>query len=108
MAELYSYYEVDRDQGGKKYFHPLNLGAALSTSYQFPIGLSFKIKKYEKIPLPLDLFGDGGLLEPNVDLPSEKGQRVSVGPWWKWKRGLPGKRSDYEEAFREFPFPFAS
>lgn len=86
-AQFYAFYNTVQDQGqSSKSYHTWNLGQSLSTDHHHLTGLSLKVIKYEKIPLPTHVFGDGGLLEESPNLPLEKGIRAQFGPWVKWNQ----------------------
>ena len=75
----------DKSDETQKY-HLVNAGTSITSSTQYPWGAVIQLRYFEKVPTPLQRFGDGGMLEGNSELPPEKGVRASIGPWLKTRQ----------------------
>ncbi len=61
----------------------VDLKGEISSSTQYPAGVSISSNYYQRYPTPSQLFGDGALLMENRNLEIETGVRTQFGPWIK-------------------------
>lgn len=75
--------KITASAGVTKGSNLFDIGGEISSSRQYPFGGVLKVRRYEIVPTPVQLFGDGALLEPAPHLKAHRGIRWSVGPWYR-------------------------